>query len=193
MCSEVKTTVSATAMAIESNASKNVPVPRMQAIRRCSREKGRRSSLATISSAARRASDASEPAPTDTPTVAICCPPPSAAEDGPHDTSRFGRRVLSILLGCLKVHPMWQPYRGGVVETPNAPSGEVLRWTELFFELSEAGADLARLGFLRWLVENGRNPEWLSDSPRVGLGRAEAYRRHRRRRNLGAASSTLRP
>jgi hypothetical protein len=31
----------------------------------------------------------------------------------------------------------------------------------LALELTSMGVDLRRLGFLRWLKENGQNPEWM--------------------------------
>ncbi|HEX6511762.1 MAG TPA: hypothetical protein VF157_05660 [Chloroflexota bacterium] len=42
----------------------------------------------------------------------------------------------------------------------------------LALELTSLGADLRRLGFLKWLRDNGQDPEWS-----VGLARDESLAR----------------
>lgn len=44
----------------------------------------------------------------------------------------------------------------------------------LALELTSLGADTRRLGFLRWLIENRQDPEWVLEAP---LSRAESATR----------------
>lgn len=88
---------------------------------------------------------------------------------------------------------MCPSYGWYMVQTPKAPAGQVLRWTQLFFDLTSAGVDVRRLGFWRWLVENGRHPEWQLQPAAVGFSRAQANRGHRRRRTQRTSAAAVRP
>ena len=66
---------------------------------------------------------------------------------------------------------MWRAYRGAMEQTLEPSTGNVLRKAELMLDLWRMGVDLSRLGFLRWLVENGRDPEW-----QVGLTRGASWK-----------------
>ncbi|MFI5266331.1 MAG: hypothetical protein ACHQ7M_03040 [Chloroflexota bacterium] len=62
-------------------------------------------------------------------------------------------------------------------QTLEAPAGSILRRAELMLELWRMGADLPRLGFLQWLVDNGRDPEWQLETPAVGARPKSTRRR----------------
>jgi hypothetical protein len=54
-------------------------------------------------------------------------------------------------------------------------STEETRLAEITLRLVWAGADIHALDFLRWLVQNGRDPEWQNVDASTDNGVSEAF------------------